>query len=45
MLSGVASIISFLLRTKTKGVCTLFYVDEEYDFLGMKKFIRDYKIH
>jgi len=43
MLSGVASIISFLLRTKTKGVFALFYVDEEYDFLGMKKFIKDCK--
>lgn len=43
MLSGVASIISFLLRTKTKGVCALFYISEEYDFAGMKKFINDNK--
>ncbi|MBI4099967.1 M20/M25/M40 family metallo-hydrolase [Candidatus Microgenomates bacterium] len=27
----------------TKGVAWLFYVDEEYDFLGMKRFIADYR--
>lgn len=43
MLSGVASVMSFLLRTKTRGVCALFYVDEEYDFSGMMRFIREYK--
>lgn len=43
MLSGVAAIISFLLRTKTKGVCALFYISEEYDFAGMKKFINENK--
>ncbi|OGE31686.1 hypothetical protein A2631_00885 [Candidatus Daviesbacteria bacterium RIFCSPHIGHO2_01_FULL_44_29] len=26
-----------------KGVGFLFYIDEEYDFLGMKKFIKEYK--
>lgn len=43
MLGGVAAIISFLLRTKTKGVCALFYISEEYDFAGMKKFINENK--
>lgn len=43
MLSGVASLLSLLLNNKTKGVMVLFYVDEEYDFLGMRKFVEEFK--
>ncbi|MEK7605853.1 MAG: M20/M25/M40 family metallo-hydrolase [Patescibacteria group bacterium] len=28
---------------KTKGIAALLYIDEEYDFAGMKAFIREYK--
>lgn len=28
---------------KTKGLMILFYIDEEYDFLGTKKFLEEYK--
>lgn len=44
MLGGVASILSLMLNTETKGVAALFYVDEEYNFSGMKKFISESKM-
>lgn len=44
MKSSIAAMISQLDQIKaTKGLMLFFYVDEEYDFLGMKKFIQEYK--
>lgn len=44
MKGTVASMLSAIEQLRqTKGVMWLFYIDEEYDFLGMKTFIRDYK--
>lgn len=39
----IACMLETITRVKTKGVMWLFYVDEEYDFLGMEKFIKEYK--
>jgi succinyl-diaminopimelate desuccinylase len=42
--SGVASLLSAIENTgPTKGLMVLFYIDEEYDFVGMRKFIEKYK--
>lgn len=44
MKSSLACMIKALSNIKpTNGLTILFYVDEEYDFLGMKKFIKEYK--
>lgn len=44
MKGSIAALISALEECKkTKGVMVLLYVDEEYDFLGMKKFIEEYE--
>lgn len=44
MKSGIAAILSALSQNgETKGLMMLFYVDEEYDFLGTKKFAKKYK--
>lgn len=45
MKGGIAAILSALESLKkTKGLMLLFYCDEEYDFKGMKKFVKDYRI-
>ncbi|MBZ9578122.1 M20/M25/M40 family metallo-hydrolase [Patescibacteria group bacterium] len=45
MKGGMAAILSALKSfEKTKGLMLLFYCDEEYDFKGMKKFIKEYQI-
>lgn len=45
MKGGLAAILSALKEfRKTKGLMLLFYCDEEYDFKGMKRFIKEYKI-
>ncbi len=45
MKGGMAAILTALNEfKKTKGLMVLFYCDEEYDFKGMKKFIKEYKI-
>jgi len=42
------SLASFLIALKyqksTKGLLLLFYIDEEYNFLGMRKFVSSYKL-
>jgi len=44
MKGGMAAILSALKSfEKTEGLMLLFYCDEEYDFKGMKKFIKEYK--
>lgn len=44
MKSNVAAMLSVLQKfEKTKGLTMLFYIDEEYDFLGMKTFIEKYQ--
>lgn len=44
MKGNVAAILSSLENfQETKGLMMLFYIDEEYDFLGMKEFIKKYK--
>lgn len=44
MKGTIAATLSAIEQLRqTKGVMWLFYIDEEYDFLGMKTFIRDYK--
>lgn len=44
MKSGLAIMLSVLNGlNKTKGLMMLFYIDEEYDFAGMKQFARKYK--
>jgi succinyl-diaminopimelate desuccinylase len=44
MKSGLGVILSTLNGLKqTKGLMMLFYIDEEYDFGGMKQFTRRYK--
>lgn len=44
MKGGIASLLSALENfKKTKGLMLLFYCDEEYDFKGMKKFVKEYK--
>lgn len=44
MKGSTASLLSALQSFKeTKGLMVLFYIDEEYDFLGMKKFLKEYK--
>ncbi len=44
MKSSIAGILAALDSvTETRGVMFFFYIDEEYDFLGMKKFIEEYK--
>lgn len=43
MKSSIAAMLSALSDVEeTRGVMFFFYVDEEYDFLGMKKFIKEY---
>jgi len=45
MKGGMAAILSALKSfEKTEGLMLLFYCDEEYDFKGMKKFIKEYQI-
>lgn len=44
MKGTIASMLSAIEKLQnTRGVMWLFYVDEEYDFLGTKKFIDEYK--
>lgn len=44
MKGSLAALICALGKVqKTKGLMLLLYVDEEYDFLGMKKFIDEYR--
>jgi len=44
MKSSLAALLNSLSDFKqTKGLMLLFYIDEEYDFLGMKKFVKEYK--
>jgi len=42
MKSGLASILNAITQSPTQGVMTLFYIDEEYDFLGSKKFLKEF---
>jgi succinyl-diaminopimelate desuccinylase len=44
MKSGIAVMLSLATRPNLKNnTCFLFYCDEEYDFLGMKKFVQEYQ--
>lgn len=44
MKSGIALMISNATNQKLKpNTMFLFYIDEEYDFIGVKKFIQEYK--
>jgi len=44
MKSGLAVMMTLAASNKLPaGSCMLFYVDEEYDFAGMRKFVFDYK--
>jgi succinyl-diaminopimelate desuccinylase len=44
MKGNLAAILAALKKVKgTKGLMLLFYIDEEYDFLGTKKFLKEYK--
>ncbi len=44
MKGNLAALVSAFLSVKeTKGLMLLFYVDEEYDLFGMRKFIDEYK--
>jgi acetylornithine deacetylase/succinyl-diaminopimelate desuccinylase-like protein len=44
MKGSLACMIRAIEKSKpTSGLTVLFYIDEEYDFLGMKKFIKEYK--
>ena len=44
MKGSLAALINCLNYFKsTRGLMILLYIDEEYDFLGMKKFIQEYK--
>lgn len=44
MKGNIAALLSALDSLKrTRGLMILFYIDEEYDFLGMKKFIKEYR--
>ncbi len=44
MKSGVATMLSSAIDPKLKSnTMFLFYIDEEYDFLGMKTFVREYQ--
>lgn len=44
MKSGVAVMLSTAINQKLKpNTMFLFYIDEEYDFVGIKKFIKKYK--
>jgi len=44
MKGNISSFVNALSKFKdTRGLMVLFYVDEEYNFLGMKKFIEEYK--
>src|SRR3990167_5662653 len=41
---NIANIISAIKYTgPTEGVMYLFYIDEEYDFKGIKRFVKEYK--
>lgn len=44
MKGGLASILSALTSVMPQQTMFLFYCDEEYDFLGMKKFISGYNL-
>jgi len=44
MKGGLATLLSNLnIFKETKGLMILFYIDEEYDFLGMRQFIKEYQ--
>lgn len=44
MKSGIATMLLTAINQKLKpNTMYLFYIDEEYDFIGIKKFIQDYK--
>ena len=44
MKNGLAAILSALQKLeKTRGLMLLFYIDEEYNFLGSKKFISEFE--
>lgn len=44
MKSGIATMLNFAVNSRLKpNTMFLFYIDEEYDFLGMKKFIEVYQ--
>ena len=42
MKGGIACILSAVKEIPTKGLALLFYCDEEYDFKGMKKFLKEF---
>jgi len=44
MKGNLSAILASLANIKkTKGLMLVFYIDEEYDFLGTKKFLKEYK--
>lgn len=43
MKAGLSVMLSTLINTKPKNVLFLFYCDEEYDFLGMKAFVKEFR--
>lgn len=43
MKAGLAAMLSVLANKKPKNALFLFYGDEEYDFLGMKKFVKSHR--
>lgn len=44
MKGSIAAMLTSLKSIKeTEGLMLLFYIDEEYDFLGVKEFIKEYK--
>jgi len=45
MKGGTACILSTVKEMSTKGLALLFYCDEEYDFKGMKKFLKTFSFN
>lgn len=44
MKSGIAAMLTSAIDTNLKpNIMFLFYIDEEYDFLGMKTFVKEYQ--
>lgn len=43
MKAGLSVMLSTLIDIKPKNVLFLFYCDEEYDFLGMKTFVKEFR--
>jgi len=42
MKGGIACILNAVKKISTKGLTLLFYCDEEYDFKGMKEFLKEF---